>query len=254
MESVHRNVILDLLPAYIAGEVSDETRVLVEEFARGDVQITRLIRAGAHYPSATTARVSLPESLEVKAMKRIRQSIRRQMVYVAMATVALLMVPFTAMQFTSEVNWSPFDFIVMGALLFGTGLMYVLVSRMSENFAYRAAVGLGVLTSFLLVWVNLAVGFIGSEDNPANALYLGVLLTGLVGAGIARFRAKGMARSLFAMAIVQLLVPLVAMMIWRPSMDDAPGILGVFVLNGVFAGLFVLSGLLFVRAGKAETA
>ena len=36
MEPVSRNVILDLLPAYIAGEASDETRNLVEEFAKND--------------------------------------------------------------------------------------------------------------------------------------------------------------------------------------------------------------------------
>jgi hypothetical protein len=35
--------------------------------------------------------------------------------------------------------------------------------------------GLAVGTALFLVWSNLAVGLIGSENNPANMMYLGVL-------------------------------------------------------------------------------
>ena len=39
---------------------------------------------------------------------------------------------------------------------------------MTGNSAYRAAVGVAIAAAFILVWMNLAVGIIGSEDNPAN--------------------------------------------------------------------------------------
>ena len=39
------------------------------------------------------------------------------------------------------------------------------------------------MAAFLLIWINLAVGIIGSEDNPANLMYGAVLLLGLVACG-----------------------------------------------------------------------
>lgn len=248
MDSVHRNVILDLLPAYFAGEASAETRALVEEFARNDTQIAKLIRAGALEPETTRSKVTLPDDLEVKAMKRFRRSIRRQIWYISLATASVLMIPLVAMQFTDEVKWDGFDFIAMGALLFSTGLTYVLITRASEGVAYRIATGIAVIAGLLLIWMNLAVGIIGSEDNPANALYVGVIAVGLIGVAIARLRPRGMARAAFATAVTQALVPIIAFIIWRPSFDDPPGIAGVFILNALFVGLFVVSALLFRRA------
>jgi hypothetical protein len=59
-----------------------------------------------------------------------------------------------------------------------------------------------------------------------------------------------MARTLFAAALVQLLVPVVALFIWpaQASWGEA-GVTGVFIFNSIFAALFVVSALLFRRAG-----
>ena len=251
METMPRNVILDLLPAYLAGEASEETRALVEGYAQTDVQIARLIRTRTLAPEVVPA---VPAELEMKTLRNIRRSIRRKMGYVALATAAILMLPLAAMQFTREVNWSLFDFLVMGVLLGGSGLAYVLLSTISSNTAYRAGTAVAVAAGLLLVWVNLAVGIIGSEDNPANVLYAGVVLVGLLGAGIARLQPRGMARALFAAAITQMLVPVTALLIWRPALNDPPGVAGVFMLNAFFAALFVVSGLLFRHASTTAPA
>ena len=116
----------------------------------------------------------------------------------------------------------------MGSLLLAAGFTYVLISRISSSTAYKIAVGVAVLTILILVWINLAVGIIGTEDNPANLLYLGVVTIGIVGALISRLGAKGMSNTLFVMALAQLLVPIIAMLIWRPSLQESPGIIGVF--------------------------
>ncbi len=243
--SIPRNVILDLLPAFIAGEASDETRKLVEEYAENDPEIAGLIRAGKLEPSEVSPKTAAPDDLEMKTIKRVRRSIRLQMMYVAIGTAAVLMIPLIAMMFTGAVNWTPIDFIVMGILLFGTGLAYVLITRISDSIAYRAAVGIAAAAGFLLIWVNLAVGIIGSENNPANQLYMGVLVVGFLGAAIARLKAKGMAIALYATAIAQFLVPVIALIVWRPSLNDPPGLAGVFLLNAFFVALFAASGLLF---------
>jgi hypothetical protein len=242
MGPVPRNVILDLLPAYLAGEASAETRALVEEYAQNDPQIARMIRAGALEPAIPSP--APPADLEMKALKRIRRSVRRQIVLVGLGTALLLMVPLAA-----QFPWSLGDFVIMGTLLFGTGVAYILISRRSGSLFYKAAVGLGAGTAFLLVWVNGAVGIIGSEDNPANLLYAGVLLVGLVGTVLARFRSKPMSYVLYAAAVAQMLVPVAALIFWRSTLNEPPSLVGVFILNAFFAGLFALSGALFRRAG-----
>jgi hypothetical protein len=89
-------------------------------------------------------------------------------VRVALGTVVLLMIPLVAMRFTDVVAWDRTDFLVAGALLFGAGAAFVLIARRTSRPGYRAAVGLAVGTGLLLTWMNLAVGLIGSDDNPAN--------------------------------------------------------------------------------------
>ena len=170
----------------------------------------------------------------------------------------VLLVPLVAMQFTTEVNWTASDFMVAWFLMAGAGFAYQLATGQTRQLAYRAAAGMAVATAFILVWINLAVGLIGSERNPANLMYGGVLAVGLIGAGLARFQPHGMARALFVMALAQFLVPVIALMIWRP--DFSPGVAKVFGLNAFFVLLFVGSALLFRHAARqpheptAETA
>ncbi|UOQ79333.1 MULTISPECIES: hypothetical protein [Hymenobacter] len=139
--------------------------------------------------------------------------------------------------------------VMVGILLLIAGLLYLLVASWSRNGAYKLAVGVAVAASLLLVWGNLAVGFIGSEDNPANLFYAGVLAVGFSGAVLAKLQPHGMARAMFAMALTQFAVPFVAMAIWRPELTL--GVLWVIVLNTVFAGLWVAAGVLFRRAGSS---
>jgi hypothetical protein len=77
--------------------------------------------------------------------------------WIALATCLALLVPLLAMQFTAEVDWGVMDFIVMGALLFGTGSLFVLAAR-KVPFRYWLALGAVLAAGFLYVWVELAVG------------------------------------------------------------------------------------------------
>ena len=168
------------------------------------------------------------------------------------ALIALVLsVPLIAMQFTTEVRWELSDFIIMGTVLAAIALAYELVARRSLQVVYRLAFAFGILGAFLLFWVNGAVGIIGSEDQPVNLLYDAVFLTGVIGALWVRFKAKGMARTLYAVATVQLLVPVAGLYLWPPPETSwAPGVLQVFVMNAFFALLFLVSGALFQRAHK----
>ena len=164
--------------------------------------------------------------------------------------VFLWLLPLVAMQFTAEVNWDETDFIVWGVILSAAAGTYELAARMTRNSAYRIAVGIAIVAAFLLVWINGAVGIIGSEANPANLMYFGVLAVGVIGTLIARFRPHGMGRALFAMATAQMLIPVIALITWSPDVTSwgAAGVVGVFFLNAAFAMLFVGSALMFRRA------
>ena len=176
----------------------------------------------------------------------------KNIIRIALVTACILLLPLVAMQFTDEVVWDLADFVVAGVLLFGAGLTYELVARRARkagNTAYRAAVGVAVATALILVWMNLAVGIIGNEEHSANLMYGGVLAVGIIGALIARFHPHGMARTLFATALAQALVPVIALIIQVTSWGAA-GVFGVFVLNAFFVMLFVVSALLFRRAAR----
>lgn len=75
---------------------------------------------------------------------------------------ALLMVPLIAMQFTTEVNWTWFDFVVAGILLYGTGLLCELVLRKVRDTGRRFLIIGIVMVVLFLVWAELAVGVFGT--------------------------------------------------------------------------------------------
>ncbi|MBD2769922.1 hypothetical protein IC235_18690 [Hymenobacter sp. BT664] len=161
-----------------------------------------------------------------------------------------------AKQFTTEMMWTLSDFLAAGILLFGSGLAYVLLAQMGSNTAYRAAAGVAVGVALFLVWANLAVGLIGSENNPANRLYGGVLAILFIGALVARFRPRGMANALFVTALAQMIVPAIALLVWKTQIISeaaAPGGVGhILGVNAFFAALWGGAALLFRRASTTS--
>ena len=89
----------------------------------------------------------------------------------------------------------------------------------------RSAVGVGIAAAFTLVWVN--------------------------GAVIARFRPRGLARALFAAALAQALVGLVAMIAGFGSTGPAWP-LGISMATGFFCALWLVSAWLFGKAAREQ--
>jgi hypothetical protein len=170
----------------------------------------------------------------------------------AWATAALiLLLPFFAMQVTDQVVWDVADFAVFGALLLGAGITYELAARMTGNTAYGSAVVVALAAAFILVWLSLGIGIIGADGDPANLMYFGVLAVGIIGAVIARFRPRGMARALFATALTQALVAAIALIADLGYPWNGP--LEILALNGFFVALFVGSAWLFRRAAHRRS-
>lgn len=167
----------------------------------------------------------------------------------ALVTAFLLLIPLVAMQFAGEVNWDLSDFVIMGILIFGSGLTYILVAKGADNFVYRVDIGVALVAVFLLVWVNLAVGLIGAGPNPGNLMYIGVLAVGVIGITIANFNLRGMQRVIFAMVLSLVLVIVLSMGMQHYSESSVIEILDV---NGFFIVLFTFAALLFRYAERGS--
>lgn len=76
--------------------------------------------------------------------------------------VFLLVIPLIGTLVSDAVNWSPFDFLVMGILLLFLGFaLHIVRSKISSRNLQILSVGL-LIVGFLLLWAELAVGVFGS--------------------------------------------------------------------------------------------
>ena len=112
----------------------------------------------------------------------------------------------------------------------------------SPNSAYRIAVGIAVAATLLILWMH---GALATEDDSPGPIFFGVLVVGIIGVIIARFRPQGMARALFATALAQALVGVIAMIAWKQYFE-------ISLLSGFFIALWIGSALLFRKAARVS--
>lgn len=55
-------------------------------------------------------------------------------------------------------NWTPSDFLVMGGLMFMTGLVIEVAVKKLQHPLYRTIAVTGIMLAFLALWAELAVG------------------------------------------------------------------------------------------------
>lgn len=89
-------------------------------------------------------------------MKELLQR-KHAFMWLVVLTLLFLLVPFVAMQITTQVMWSGFDFLVMGALLLIVGSLLILIARNLSSGAFRW-LSIIILMTAVYVWVELAMG------------------------------------------------------------------------------------------------
>jgi predicted anti-sigma-YlaC factor YlaD len=118
--NVTREVILDLLPVYLAGEASPATRALVEEYLKQDAELAQRIRLQMADSLATAVPSALPPDLELRSLRRTRTLLGWQKWLFGLG------ITFTALSFSSEVSFrdggiKEFHFLIRDyPALFGT--------------------------------------------------------------------------------------------------------------------------------------
>ena len=154
---------------------------------------------------------------------------------------ALVALPALAMLAGGDVNWGPEDFafaILLFSLL-GGGIELAMRSKRIGAYRWASILALGL--GFVTVWINLAVGIVGNEDNPLNADYIYVLGIPIVGSLVARFKPDGMALTMVATAAAHLVIAGIA---------HAAGY-NIWPFAMIFGFLHLVAAYLYRTAGKA---
>ena len=166
------------------------------------------------------------------------------------SALVLLIVPFVAMQVTPEMDWGTEDFLFVAALLTVVGGLIELGVRASPRWDYRAGFALALIGACLVVWVNLAVGIVGSEDNVQNQGFFLIVAAAAACAFTARLEAGGMARAMLAIAGLQALLGAAIATAPVTARVEPNGPAGVLALSAGFTALWLLSGFLFHRSAR----
>ena len=81
---ITRNVILDLLPLYVANEVSADTRALIENYLKTDLELAKVAKQLAAMEKPGDVPVPLKQDDELKAYRKARRVIVLTVVILAL--------------------------------------------------------------------------------------------------------------------------------------------------------------------------
>ena len=90
-ERIPQHVILDLIPLYIEGEVSNETHGLIEEYLKQDPQLAKLVEQAKIAPSLQEIPAPLRKENEMEALKKVKKLMIQHNVFLAFAVILTLM-------------------------------------------------------------------------------------------------------------------------------------------------------------------
>lgn len=84
-EKIPQHVILDLLPLYLANEVSAETRALIEEYLNTDPQLATLAEQAKRATSLQEIPAPLKKETEMESLKKAKRQMVLRNIYMVLA-------------------------------------------------------------------------------------------------------------------------------------------------------------------------
>jgi hypothetical protein len=116
---VTRDVIVDLLPLYLAGEASGDTRSLVEHYLEQDPELARLARESSTRMPSADVPVTIMEEDEMRTIQRTRKLVKRRSTLLAFGILFTLL-PLSVVWDANGVRWlwagAPLAAAMIGAL------------------------------------------------------------------------------------------------------------------------------------------
>lgn len=91
-EKIPQHVILDLLPVYLADEVSEETRNLIEEYLKTDAQLAKLAEQAKNSSALQEIPAPLNKETEMRAYIKGKNLMIQHNVFLALAVFLTLVI------------------------------------------------------------------------------------------------------------------------------------------------------------------
>lgn len=113
---ITRDVILDLLPLYLADEVSEDTRVLVEQYLSDDPALAKLVEQADNQQWYRDVPAPINKEDEMKSFEKTKQLLTQQKMLMGFAIFFTLLI--VAVRGGAEgIRWLWHDLPVVGWLL-----------------------------------------------------------------------------------------------------------------------------------------
>lgn len=118
--NVTRDVITDLLPLYLDGEASDDTKILVEDFLKQDPELTRMLEKIRKPGRVVEIPASLSKENEMETLHMTKNLLRRRSLMMAFGILFTLWPLSFRFDSTGAINWvwanTPFIVVVFWLL------------------------------------------------------------------------------------------------------------------------------------------
>ncbi len=144
-------------------------------------------------------------------------------------------------------NWDALDYMAALALVAGSTGAYWIATRSARSLWHHVAVLIAAGGALLMLWMQLAVGLIGSGAHPINEAMGLVLVVGATGALLSRFRASGLRTTLLVAAGTQMVLGAIGFILLPAEFFS-----DTFLVTAFFSGLWTASAFLFHLAVLKE--
>lgn len=131
-EHIPQHLILDLLPLYLADEVSPETRALIEEYLKTHPQLAKLAEQAKLVPSLQDVPAPLNKETEMEALKKVRKLMVQHNVFLALAVALTIMMGISYIFLWDEPRGAQAPF-VFGGLAAIFWVAFFVVNRKIEG-------------------------------------------------------------------------------------------------------------------------
>lgn len=131
-EKIPQHIILDLLPLYLADEVSDETRSLIEDYLETDPQLAKLAEQAKRSPSLQEIPAPLKKENEMEALKKVRKLMVQHNVFLALAVILTIMMGIAYIFLWDEPRGAQAPFVFGGLAAVFWGAFFWVNRKISE--------------------------------------------------------------------------------------------------------------------------
>lgn len=128
--NIPRNLIVDLLPLYLADEVSEETRTLIEEYLATDPQLATLAEQAKSALSLQEIPAPLRKENEMEALRKVKKLMIQHNVFLALAVLTTFMFGMSLIFLMGENPIAPF--VILGLAGFFWTAFFVVNKSISD--------------------------------------------------------------------------------------------------------------------------